>query len=285
MNDYYRELYASGKAHVQAGWRHPFEQVLRFAVACELIDVSGGGELLDVGCGPGALRGYLTQIGWFDGPPRYRGIDRLELAIQTARTNWPEARFECVDVLDEEVEPAETVMAIGAMISGEPCALHERIERVGRFVSACIDASTHQGCVVMLAQEQLEARASLGLEQGLFGVRRGDELEALCQWIERRHDVCVRVRPDGLQSDVVVYWRRRDLAWPAMVWRTDAELAAHVVDLLDPSHAQPYWRGWLYVELGQLDLARQTLLACVDDESASDSYTRRRARLLLDHLR
>lgn len=47
-----------------------------------------GGTILDAGCGPGHLTGYLTDLGL-----NATGIDLVPAFIETARANWPEVEF------------------------------------------------------------------------------------------------------------------------------------------------------------------------------------------------
>lgn len=286
MSDYYAELYASGQPHVQAGWRHPFEQSVRFALASDMPQVPGGGALLDVGCGPGDLFGYLVRGDWFSGaqdtPGRlYLGVDQLEPAVTLARARWPDARFVCADVISDELaQTAETVMAIGAMISGDPCSARARLGRVQQFVACCIARSTHQGVILMLDQRGLDERASLGLEAALFGVRRGAELDALVAWITQRFDVDVTLHPQGLCSDITLYWQRRGLGCVPVELRSNEALAREVLDQLDPSREQLYWRGWLYAELGMWSAASDVLHECVQTEHIDCA----RARVLQERI-
>jgi SAM-dependent methyltransferase len=286
MSDYYHELYASGQAHVQAGWRHPFEQAARFALASDLPQVPGGGALLDVGCGPGDLFGHLVRGGWFAGsrdtPEQlYLGVDQLEQAVSLARSRWSGARFVCADACsDEFAQRAETVMAIGAMISGEPCSARARPGRVQQFVAGCIARSTHQGVIMMLDQRGLDERASLGLEAALFGVRRGAELDALIAWIAQRFDVEVTLHPQGLRSDITLYWQRRGQGCAPARLRSNEALAEAVFAQLDPSREQLYWRGWLYAELGMWSAASDVLCECVQAEHVDGA----RARVLLERI-
>lgn len=46
------------------------------------------GTILDAGCGPGHLTGYLTDLGL-----TARGIDLVPAFIESARANWPEVEF------------------------------------------------------------------------------------------------------------------------------------------------------------------------------------------------
>jgi len=46
------------------------------------------GTILDAGCGPGHLTGYLTDLGL-----KATGIDLVPAFIETAQANWPEVEF------------------------------------------------------------------------------------------------------------------------------------------------------------------------------------------------
>ncbi|WP_083145517.1 class I SAM-dependent methyltransferase [Mycolicibacterium parafortuitum] len=46
------------------------------------------GTILDAGCGPGHLTGYLTNLGL-----KATGLDLVPAFVETARANWPEVDF------------------------------------------------------------------------------------------------------------------------------------------------------------------------------------------------
>lgn len=284
---YYRDLYAYDEAHVRAGWRHPFEQEVRFLMACEL--PWRGGTLLDLGCGEGELVGHLDRGGWFsqgsDFKGLYVGVDRIEAAILSARRRWPGYTFQRADFAlgSCAVKPATTVMAIGAMVSGEPCGAAARLARVRAHMVRVMTLSMEQGVAVLLEQGWLEQSASLQLERALFGVRAGEELDTLREWLEQRFGVKTKVRRGGLRSDVVLYWQASSMSeLEALTHRSDEALCEEVFAALDPGGIALYWRGWLLAMMGLEERACASLeRARREDE---DMHLRQRATLLLERL-
>lgn len=288
--EYYRDLYARGEDHVRAGWRHPFEQEARFVMACELPwSKKSGGAVLDLGCGPGGLAGHLSRREWFgkgvDSKHYYVGVDRMERAIERAREQWPGHTFLCADFTLGPcvVKPAETAMAIGALVSGEPCAAAARVSRVRDHLVRVMTLSMRQGVAILLEQGWLERSGVPGLEPALFGVREGEELERVCAWLEDRFGVETKVRRGGLRSDVVIYWQaRQERALDTLFHHDDEALCEEVFDALDPHEEELYWRGWLYAMVG-LEARANALLerACREE---TETHLRQRATILLERL-
>ena len=67
------------------GWSSQFNQNLRFEVINYLVDLSGS-DILDVGCGDGALFHFLMER---DNSFNYKGIDISSKMIQRAQTRYP----------------------------------------------------------------------------------------------------------------------------------------------------------------------------------------------------
>ena len=257
-------------------------------------------------CGPGELLGHLVQSNYFEqGAPAapldhtlpYRGVDCYPEAVARAQERFFCGVFEVADFTGEilcgfegsDALIAETVFAIGAMIDGNPCGKHQRIRRVARFLSHVVPRATGQGVIVMLSQDYLEQSAHLHLEQPLFGVSVVDELESMCQWLEREFDVYTHIRPVALSSDIVLYWRRKDYEQTHEVTplhdlehREALALCKKVFELCEEEgRPQWFWRGWL---LSQLGLAMQAHDALSEAMVSDDAYTRRKAALLLERL-
>lgn len=73
-------------------------QEKRFDVLCGVGDVRHA-TILDFGCGTGQLLAYLKRERAFAGA--YTGYDLSEDALAVARARFPEARFECRDILSD----------------------------------------------------------------------------------------------------------------------------------------------------------------------------------------
>jgi SAM-dependent methyltransferase len=79
---------------------HPLEQAL-LSVFAELIRGGGNRRVADVGCGPGRLTTFLSQVG-LDA----FGIDLSPGMIAHARRTYPELRFEVGSMLDLDLADA-----------------------------------------------------------------------------------------------------------------------------------------------------------------------------------
>jgi SAM-dependent methyltransferase len=73
-----------GAAHRATDWPDPHQQIRRFAELSRLFDLSRPFDLLDYGCGYGALLDYLTSRG---SPVAYWGYDISHAMLAAARDN------------------------------------------------------------------------------------------------------------------------------------------------------------------------------------------------------
>lgn len=78
-------------------WKSKDSQGKRFRILTEIGDLSET-EILDVGCGKGDFYGYLRDCNI---QIKYTGIDINKNFIQFARTKYPDARFEVLDIGEE----------------------------------------------------------------------------------------------------------------------------------------------------------------------------------------
>ena len=195
-----------------------------------------------------------------------------------------EAAFFCQD-FHRASHVASASVALGALIDGAPCASErERQRRLGRFVSSCVRLGRHQGVIVTLEQGWLERHGgALALEPALFGVRAGEELEALRSWMSSALDVTTSVRAGGLSSDVALFWARGSQG-PELLRRSDEQLLARVFEQDDLSCEQPFWRAWLCAQIEGMEARALKELERALRRGAIDRYDRARAALLYERL-
>jgi SAM-dependent methyltransferase len=91
------------------GWGSESSQRARFA-ALASAGLLGEDSVLDVGCGTGALAGWLREMGW---KGRYTGIDILPGMIKAARRLHARERFQVATVSRRSVRSADWVVASG----------------------------------------------------------------------------------------------------------------------------------------------------------------------------
>ncbi|MGH7739306.1 MAG: class I SAM-dependent methyltransferase [bacterium] len=79
----------------RVGWQSRYNQEARFQALTRIADLQGQ-KILDLGCGLGCLRAYLSQKGWRGD---YTGFDLLGGMVRRAKERFPETRFEVRDIL------------------------------------------------------------------------------------------------------------------------------------------------------------------------------------------
>lgn len=101
---YEGELATGANPAAKVGWRTgEGYQLANLVRVCELADIRDGDSVLDVGCGLGALAGYLERIGR---RVEYVGVDITPKMVDDARSRHPNAVFEVRDIL--AAAPART---------------------------------------------------------------------------------------------------------------------------------------------------------------------------------
>ena len=134
---YGSRLLAHGDTALGAGWPNEADRLTRFDVMAGLAP-SGLGEfsLCDVACGTGAFLAHLMASG--AAPADYVGIDICPDAIARARTKFPQARFECRDLI-EGPSPALSSPVDYVVINGLFTVLAELDEStMGGFLDAML---------------------------------------------------------------------------------------------------------------------------------------------------
>jgi SAM-dependent methyltransferase len=91
VGDYYsRKLAEHGATPRGVDWNSAESQELRFDQILRLIDTDGPLTINDVGCGYGALAGYLEERGV---DAAVHGVDLSETMVAAARERYPEHRW------------------------------------------------------------------------------------------------------------------------------------------------------------------------------------------------
>ena len=74
--------------------KSPYDQAV-FALFAQLVRVSGGGSVIDVGCGSGRITGHLRDLGL-----DVSGVDLSPAMVELARAEHPDLRFEVGSMTD-----------------------------------------------------------------------------------------------------------------------------------------------------------------------------------------
>lgn len=125
---YYDELLLASNDAQRVGWRDPLEQIFRFEIAYRVL---GPGSVVDVGCGLGALAGYLRERG-FEGT--YLGIDLRKTFVDEAAATWDED-FGVAD-LRTFASKFDNLVAVGAGVGDSAVTPLEELRRCAQRCSA-----------------------------------------------------------------------------------------------------------------------------------------------------
>jgi SAM-dependent methyltransferase len=146
LRDYYGDFAEHAESARRVAWRSADDQHLRFEVLLEAIDDADYPlSVLDVGCGIGALYGYLKAS---DRVTQYTGIDLLPDMIDRARDAYPSGQFEVADLLDNApTGPFDLVVCSGA--------LNVRIDDHHRWVQRMLEAMWERARFAVVANFQI----------------------------------------------------------------------------------------------------------------------------------
>ena len=81
------------------GWGDQGKQAIRFKIMCD-IGIDKNSSILDVGCGFGDLRRFLTENGW---EGEYLGLDFVPDFIEEARKRQPNIKVASLDILKDDL--------------------------------------------------------------------------------------------------------------------------------------------------------------------------------------
>jgi SAM-dependent methyltransferase len=103
---------------------------LRLATVRDLVEPAEGDRVLDLGCAAGAVTHFLSTFGC-----DAVGVDREELAIETARSLFPSLRFELADVralpfADESFDKAVAADLVEHLVDEDFAAMLAEARRV-----------------------------------------------------------------------------------------------------------------------------------------------------------
>jgi len=130
----YRRLTLSPLDAQRVGYASPLQQLTFLEVLAEIGDLSGR-SVLDVGCGWGALYGYL---GGEDFAGVYTGVELLPHLVEEARDRYPEADFRQGDFLNMNLPRYDYVIASGLFDFAAPGMVQRLRATLGRMFNRCL---------------------------------------------------------------------------------------------------------------------------------------------------
>lgn len=262
MSAYYDDLFDVRDPTRSAGWRHPLEQALRFEFALAGMDPwdDQSRSLLDVGCGPGALRRYMVQT---QRCAKYIGVDRYGPSVQLAKQLDPEGDYIEADVLDRarHSQQFDAVLAIGAAVDGL-CyrSDHERRKRLLALTRAICGLSRGYACLVILRHEELSRHPSLSHEDALIGATR-EELDALMRHLSATRPLKWQIVDGPTALDRGLFICRADQEMPCLSSSLSEPWALHEAVLAGPwaQDVEPWRVAWFWWISGHSQRAKAIL--------------------------
>jgi SAM-dependent methyltransferase len=109
----YQQLFREHGPTSLAAQCSPEGQRMRFDELTRIADLSGS-KVLDLGCGIADFYPILSEK--FPGL-RYTGVDLVPEVIEYARAKYPEAMFECQDILQDPLEQTYDYILISGMFN------------------------------------------------------------------------------------------------------------------------------------------------------------------------
>jgi len=111
-NEVYDELALNDDRLAQVSCNNQRNQDLRFQEIVNQVDNfhDKNTTILDVGCGNGGFYSFILEQG-FEG--NYRGVDINEKIINNAKNYHKGISFECVNILEQKIKPADYVIMSG----------------------------------------------------------------------------------------------------------------------------------------------------------------------------
>jgi SAM-dependent methyltransferase len=167
------EVAAEAYAAFMGRWSEPLAELF-----ADRLDLASGKQVLDVGCGPGALTAVLAQR---QGADHVVAVDPSQSFVAAVSARLPgvdvrHSRAEALPFADDAVDVAAAQLVVHFM-SDPAAGLREmaRVTRPGGLVAACVwDHAGDTGPLSLFWRAVLSLDRDANDESGLAGSREGD---------------------------------------------------------------------------------------------------------------
>ncbi len=166
-DDYYGELAGHSDRVRAVGWESVTAATERYRVVADRL--RPGERVLDLGAGLGDFGRYLESRGI---DVDYLGVERDPRLVARGRTLEHSVRLESGDFMAMELEVADVVVVIGALVDGS--SLRDgglRFGRLRRLITRARCLARREVALVLLDQDRLETDPIRSLESALGGLR------------------------------------------------------------------------------------------------------------------
>ncbi|HLD34581.1 MAG TPA: methyltransferase [Patescibacteria group bacterium] len=171
--DYFESLLSKhGNNYKALDWNSPESQRLRFKVMKELFTYgkkASGVTLLDVGCGFGDLYGYLKSDGALVRHNiNYSGCDISPRIIQTAKTKYPDAKFEIKNILEDRHTPKYDYIICSGIFNIRTAEIDDHLAYVKEMIYRASDLATYGVGLNFLSEGSLPIADPENLNTGRY---------------------------------------------------------------------------------------------------------------------
>jgi SAM-dependent methyltransferase len=268
LSEYYNDFSHQEDSSRRVGWCSKAGQRLRFEVLLDAIDPRDFPlSVLDVGCGEGALYGYLRETGRLG---EYLGLDILPSMVEGAKRRYTDGDFQVGDLLQRSVEESfDLVFCSGS--------LNVKVKRHSIWVQKMLDAMWKRARLALVVNFQTTRayRFDPGAKHN-HDIMYHDKA-TLLGWCERLTP-WVTLRQDYIGSDLSIYLYRNyhrscrqmeehheasslsemgpcEAAY-LLLMRSLPEKALEILEKASPTASTHNFKGLCYHNLGQFEQAR-----------------------------
>jgi SAM-dependent methyltransferase len=180
-----------GDNYLSLDWKSPDSQAARFAILREIFlygKKSVNLSLLDVGCGFGDLYGYLKKQKLLNQHRiDYTGYDIAPKLLEVAQKKYPEARFQLLNILDEQKIPTYDYLFCSGTLNLRLTDLESHQTFVREFITKMFELANCGVAVNFLSAGEAGVEQTKQLNLGRYYYFRPDEVVDFCRHLTSRY--------------------------------------------------------------------------------------------------